>query len=52
MVTATRLDEKLVSRPRTIEKKKKYFYDEIKTSEKHLFYDGWLQCNNKLSVRN
>ena len=51
MVTATGSDEKLVSGPMTIEKKK-YFYDEIKTTDKYVFYYGWLRSNNKLSVKN
>jgi len=45
MVTATRLDEKFVSGPKTTGKKN-YFYDEIKIAEK--FYDGWLRSNSKL----
>jgi hypothetical protein len=37
--------------PMTIEKAKS-FYDEIKITDKCIFFDGWLQSNKKLPVRN
>jgi hypothetical protein len=44
------LEEKPMTGSLIIEKAK-FFYDEMKITDKCTFYDGWLQSNKKSPVR-